>query len=329
LNFNLFPSPWFNSASPSSSKFLGAVIERIDGFNDPTFQRSPQSGMGLGTGGALGPLSTTYREFTVTALLFACDQGGMQYGVRWLNDKLKGGGCTDDACQVCDAEVRLSCDPANIDEGRWQLYDVGLIDGPHYTQVFQNQDCHVLRATFVMGSESPYLYKCENRVLPPTPFPARTVCNPFDCSSVSAFIDEPLSVGSTAAKVIIRTGAKRSPRMRLVGRVDIFGQACPPPSTPKCAVCPEPPTSDNCISMDIASIPANSTFVYDSVRREVYLEDAVGNRVQGSSLLTVPAGQPFTWLDVTCGGVCLTVKQLGMCADSSVTVEVVTVHREF
>lgn len=149
------PAPWYDEVFPESADFLGIWIEEITG-TDSTMSRGIESRLSGSGGGVLGPLRAKERQLGFRAKAFALTQAGMEYGMRWFVNVLSGDQC--DTCSPCSAEIRLSETSGYSPEtGLWSLKNVGLIDGPKWTDIpLEGLGCLFREINWTMASEYPY-----------------------------------------------------------------------------------------------------------------------------------------------------------------------------
>lgn len=325
-------APWYDPLRPESARFLGAIITKVTGL-DSTLARSTQSSMGYGQKGTIGTLQTKLREIGIEAIMFACDCAAMEYGMRWLVNYFNGP--CQDGCGTCDMAVRLCCpEPGDdADATEWILQDAGITDGPHWADnPLKDAECLVRNVNWTMASPSPYLFKCPDVCMKDEPMylsdyngdnaPDRPCCPPTfndwfsGCAIKCCSLNNKYTIGQTAGTISLTTGTRAANDVWITAQVDRFGLNCPPVlPTPGCNG-PNCITGiENCLMFKITSIPAMSTFVWDSVRREVYLETNGGlTRTPAFNLITLPDGEPFTWLNTNCRNICLCVAVPRQCA---------------
>lgn len=326
---------WYDPAQPGSDEFLGFVIQEVTDVLDAPYSRNPQNGFGFGTGGALGPMSTTMREMGIKVWLFACSDCGMEYGKRFLTNFLHSDACNTGACTSCDVEIRTCCPPAdNFDVGRWKMYNVGLVDGPRFSSINRKFDCYVQQATFTIRAEYPALFKCIETCLPETRMDIVSDSCPtfWDWSTLCCRIEEPSKIGYTGAIIKIQNyDTKDSPDLKITARRDVYGTCGVDPAETEFTECDGLDTAKEewCVNLNIKPLPERSTLTIDSVRREVYIELLGGEIVEGFSYISSPTDEPFNWIAVSCGAICLCVHQPTPCQSDLVSVKIDTVHYEF
>jgi hypothetical protein len=168
------PAPWYDASMGAndvnaSAQFLGLIISKVEGLEDSTAARemTPRA-VGVG-GGSLGPLRMNGRTMRFTATMYATSCRGMDFGMRWLSNTLRGRPCSAD--DTCTLQVWTGCpDVSNIlrvpEDVQWVLRDVALSEGPKYGDApFDGSfsgptSCYVREVEWTLLSEHPYLFKC-------------------------------------------------------------------------------------------------------------------------------------------------------------------------
>jgi hypothetical protein len=167
------PAPWYDATMGAndvnaSAQFLGLIISNVEGLEDSTAARemTPRA-VGVG-GGSLGPLRMNGRTMKFTATMYATSCRGMDYGMRWLSNTLRGRPCSAD--DTCTLQVWTGCpDVSNLvrapEDVQWVLHDVALTDGPKVTTAplegyGGSLNCYVREVEWTLASEHPYLFKC-------------------------------------------------------------------------------------------------------------------------------------------------------------------------
>lgn len=168
------PAPWYDADVAASGRFLGYIIEQFSGIESPVKREIVPKMSGSG-GGIFGPYRNAPRQFQISALMFACDQEAMDYGFQYLKDALGYWACSK--CETCDIEFATACQtfdtfpdgyyvppsPTNVVRNRWNVYSVGLVEGPVYAEdPIPRVACNIRRVQFVIAAEDPWLYHCES-----------------------------------------------------------------------------------------------------------------------------------------------------------------------
>lgn len=160
-----FEAPWYVASRPDTASFLGLLVLSITGIDEPVdAERSVRTIANARGGAVFGPSIPGVREITVRALAFACDDGGLTYGMRWLTNRLAND-CLE--CWEGEARVREFVDANDLDRGLWSLRRVTMLDKPSWTAeaVPVRTGCRMRELTFRLGAGDPYLYSCESTCL--------------------------------------------------------------------------------------------------------------------------------------------------------------------
>jgi hypothetical protein len=80
-------APWYNSRLPQSGEFGGIWVMDAKGFGPLTVNRAVTEN--IGSGASAGPNRDTSRKLTFDALLLACTNAGLEYGLQWLACELR------------------------------------------------------------------------------------------------------------------------------------------------------------------------------------------------------------------------------------------------
>lgn len=159
-------APWYDPNDPASGEFLGALIQDIKNISDSTIEREPTASFGDGT--ILNQARLAGRSFTFELILLSTSCRGADYGFEWLRRVLETElcGCGPDPCEGCYGKrltIRKSCnDPTPCDTGLRHWESTGVVDGLKITSDPEATCCCVVQTvTFVMQSESPYSFGCE------------------------------------------------------------------------------------------------------------------------------------------------------------------------
>lgn len=284
---SLDPAPWYDPLRPESSQFLGLVINNIQ--NDPVTTHSVSDLVGPFGGSVLSPTQTIGRRLTVTGSIVASSCAGRDYGVEWLSDRLGDPSC--DSCALSTIEYREVCPPADgsYDEmGYWIAYRSGVTAGPTITP--GDLLCNLTDVSWTWTSEVGYLYKPAETVIPSTvlaPADTTSACMDFvewfcgvggglQCATIS-----PPIAGAWAAIITINSPDG-------VGGIDIATyKRCPPDLTV------DVPES----IIRVANL--TGTLIIDSSLQMITHIDVDGQTVSdGTSYISVPAGQQLEWIDV-------------------------------
>jgi len=80
-------APWYSTRQPESAEFAGMWVMDVTGL-DTTSVARPINEL-VGAGGAPGPHRDVWRKLTFQALLIACTNAGVKFGLDWLNCNLR------------------------------------------------------------------------------------------------------------------------------------------------------------------------------------------------------------------------------------------------
>ncbi|AYP70017.1 minor tail protein [Mycobacterium phage CRB2] len=80
-------APWYTSRVPESAEFNGVWVMDVKGLDSTPVGVEVQEM--AGDGGAPGPVRTPSRKVTFEAMLMACSNAGLTYGLQWLNCQLR------------------------------------------------------------------------------------------------------------------------------------------------------------------------------------------------------------------------------------------------
>lgn len=160
-------APWYDPADPASTEFLGALILGVSGVSDSTVKREPSDAFGDGT--VLNRQRLTGRSFPFELVLLSTSCRGADFGVEWLRRVLETDlcGCGPTPCESCYGKrltLRRNCDDPNpCDTGLRHWESVGVVDGIKVTTGSNETCCCVVqKATFLLQSESPFSFGCED-----------------------------------------------------------------------------------------------------------------------------------------------------------------------
>lgn len=160
-------APWYSSRVPESAEFGGVWIMDIQGLDVPGIEREITEM--AGDGGAPGPARTPSRQVTFDAVLLACTNAGLTYGLEWLTNTLRATNKrTDATLRYLTAHPGHSAvDPDTLVR---EVHGVVLTDGPSIRDSInagnkQNQQATAYRVSFTLTVTRPHAYS------PPVSFP--------------------------------------------------------------------------------------------------------------------------------------------------------------
>lgn len=80
-------APWYNAARPESAEFAGVWLMSVEGMDAVPVERDIAES--ICAGGVAGRARDTTRTITFSALVVACTNAGMRYGIDWLGCVLR------------------------------------------------------------------------------------------------------------------------------------------------------------------------------------------------------------------------------------------------
>lgn len=136
--YRLELAPWYSTRVPESAEFAGVWVLDVKGLGPTPVQRVITEMMG--DGASAGPHRDTSRAITFDALLLACTNAGLEYGLEWLACHLRETrGRTDSVLRY------LSAHPGHSDVDPDTL--VREVHGVVYTKEIEVQESHNPSAT--------------------------------------------------------------------------------------------------------------------------------------------------------------------------------------
>lgn len=160
-------APWYTSRVPESAEFGGVWVMDVKGLDVTATSREVTET--AGDGGAAGPTRTPVRRVQFDALLIACTNAGLTYGLQWLAEQLH---TTD---HRTDATLRyLAAHPshsaADPETLMREVHGVVLTSGPDITNAVnagrgEHHQATMCRVSFELAVTRPHAYS------PPRPVP--------------------------------------------------------------------------------------------------------------------------------------------------------------
>jgi len=107
-------SPWYSTRVPESAEFGGIWVMEVKGLDTAPSER--QITENAGDGGVAGPHRDASRKITFDAILIACSNAGLTYGLQWLACQLRAtNDRTDSTLRYLAAHPASSAaDPASL-----------------------------------------------------------------------------------------------------------------------------------------------------------------------------------------------------------------------
>lgn len=153
-------APWYSSEEPESGEFGGVWIMSVDGLGPTPVERTVTQM--VGSGAVAGPARDAGRTLAFDALLLACTNAGLEYGLRWLACILRRTNDTTDAVlrYMAASPTYSGADPATLIR---EVHGAVLTSTPAVSESFvgggkPNQHGNVARVKWEMSTLSPYSY---------------------------------------------------------------------------------------------------------------------------------------------------------------------------
>jgi len=153
-------APWYSVGTPQSGEFGGVWPLSVTGLGPAPVQREVTEL--VGSGASAGPARDTSRVVTFTALLIACTNAGLMYGLEWLACQLR------ETNERTDAVLRyLAAHPGGSTAYPIQLvrelHGVVLTKSPQITNEYQghlipNRSSTMCQVTWELTALMPYAY---------------------------------------------------------------------------------------------------------------------------------------------------------------------------
>lgn len=153
-------APWYTTRAPESAEFTGIWVLKIDGLDTTPVQR--QITQLVGAGAVAGKHRDASRTLRFEALLLACTNVGLEYGLDWLTCRLR------ETTDTSNARLQYyAAHPGNStvdpDSLRREARGVVLTQSPEIAEAFNpsgrpNQQATMYRVTWEMAVLSPYVY---------------------------------------------------------------------------------------------------------------------------------------------------------------------------
>lgn len=195
-------APWYTSEIPESGEFGGVWVMDIQGLDSTPTERSIVASSG--SGAVAGPNRDGHRTVTVDALLLACSNAGVEYGLKWLTGRLRATTKTQDLAlrYLTASPANTAADPDTLVR---EAHNVVMTSAPHKTGSYNigsksHQHGTVYRVTWELTILSPYSY------LPPIDVPVewdRITRQPInwihaaDCAKPETCLDMPVMFSAT------------------------------------------------------------------------------------------------------------------------------------
>lgn len=151
-------APWYTVELPESGEFGGVWVMDVTGLDSTPIQRNVVES--VGSGGVASRHRDTTRTMTFDALLIACTNAGVQYGLNWLTCLLR-----ETSDNVTTTLRYLSAHPggSSVDPDTLvrDMHNVVLTRAPEVTEAVStgdNPQANMYRISWEMAALSPYAY---------------------------------------------------------------------------------------------------------------------------------------------------------------------------
>jgi hypothetical protein len=273
-------APWYTAARPASADFLGLLLS--EAVLQPVLSRSLNSSGPVGA--TLGRLFPRHRILSVSAIMFAASECGMEYGERWLTDVLSGFQC-DPLTDLGDCVVLPCCD----EDAFRTLKRAGIVDGPTFSELGSDGSiptCHAQRVEFQLCAELPWLM-----------------------ADATTLVDEDVVSTLHAASGLAQTDdwvGDAGVRVTIDPQDEGFSGTISATPLPPGYDCPTEGLSP-ALLYTVTGLPAGHVLTFDSAARSVLEWDTAGKRYD-SGFSRLAAEDGWAWLEVPpCSRVCVKV----------------------
>jgi len=157
LDTNISGAPWYVTGNTASTEGYGFYIEERTGLDGVHHARSITP-YGPGRGGAtFGRQTSAHRTMAINVLLVGASNRGLNHLFRWLESTL----LSSCACENPSLWFREYCpDVSSLTDGLARADDVALVGPVQWeSPPLEDAGCFVRRASFVLASGSPCLFR--------------------------------------------------------------------------------------------------------------------------------------------------------------------------
>lgn len=153
-------APWYDSRLPQSAEFGGIWVMDAKGFGPLTVDRAISEN--IGSGASAGPNRDTSRKLSFDALLLACTNAGLEYGLQWLACQLRATKDVTDSTLTYFA-AHPADTAANADSLVRELHGVVMTASPTVTSQQQAgnrpwRQATMYRVTWELTVLNPYVF---------------------------------------------------------------------------------------------------------------------------------------------------------------------------
>lgn len=158
-------APWYSTQIPESAEFGGVYVLDAKGFGPPVTDR-PITEL-VGTGAVSAPHRFASRKMSFDAVLVACTNAGLEFGIQWLQCQLEKTIGADGTLRYFVAHPTTDADPESLLR---ELHGVVMTQSVTQQQGFnargsKHQQATVARVSWELTAKNPYAY------LPPINLP--------------------------------------------------------------------------------------------------------------------------------------------------------------
>lgn len=153
-------SPWYSVQTPESAEFVGVWVMKIDGLGGTPIDRPVAPA--IGPGSIIGPNRDAGRTITVEALLIACSNAGVEFGLNWLTCKLRA--TTPDTLSTLRyLQAHPQYSAVDVESLVREIHGVVMTQEPRVvdevnTEGREHQQATLYRVSWTMATASPYAY---------------------------------------------------------------------------------------------------------------------------------------------------------------------------
>ncbi|MFC8466012.1 hypothetical protein [Streptomyces sp. NPDC057250] len=237
-------APWYDEDVPESAEFAGFMVLSVDGLDTNPVARTVTTA--VSGGASLGPLRIQPRTIVVTGILLGSTCCGVEYGLHWLSEALRGcaGGLCDGDCMsvyACCPGEGLTAAEFNRRHRR-TLRRVALTDGPRVVSRVGDGcttgECQIgadiITVEFTLTAATPWLW-----------------------TDTTDIFDAPASPGASTEciKWCVVDPAAEEPAEGCGGccRVGNCGDPSVTPDDPSCVLPPTPTAPESCYCLPLAA----------------------------------------------------------------------------
>ncbi|WP_280187053.1 MULTISPECIES: sugar transferase [Nocardia] len=347
----LTDAPWYDAAIPQSAEFFGYWVTKVDGLGPVPVDRAMNDA--ICAGGVAGPHRDRYRTVTVEAILVACTNAGVEYGLEWLSCRMRPAkALTGTTLEFLAAHPEDSAaDPALLRRvaNRVVLTREASITNQFGTRGGRNRQAAVYVVDWEMAVGDPYLYgpvTAETVVWDSVTVEGIEWAHPPDCEDPASCAEIPVLASATCVPNIVDVQPVQPPvcagcipvcqvETRVVQIPSAAGVLCKDQAVTLTITagaedvsvnfwfrpCGETALCDRTGYLSLAGLPAGGTLVADAVAGRAYgLVDGVQVRQVG--IVHTPSGAPWTPPILDSGECWELVAQSAPGADFTVQVQV-------